>query len=651
VFIRNGASILSGSAYAVNISANVGYGTYGNGNVTQFAGSSIIGSDGVSIVAGGSVSLGGIVTASTGTLFVQAGYQSNYFEGDAYGVTPDGGNIHLGPNSSIVGGAVDLVAHGVSLSNGDIVQDAGGTITITGGYSNSFKADGNLHLDGSVSLAYSGGGNLNAYGGYSGASGKMLEVASISSLYGGSYIGLEATGDASIGSVYAPGGTVYVQAGSAILRSASNLNGINIVADSVTLTSVNGGLSDGIAISAFVEAANSITANVNVGASYGGISIANFGAQPSAVSLIDDAFYPGSGLNSQPMSIAFYNSGDLLVDAPTVFSTSNSGDMSITSGGNLNYISGLASIDGNLLLGANGNLAISTSLSTVGDLKLGAGGVLDVSWSLGGYNVELAAPTININAAVTANNNAALIAPLAGGTINLNAGVTASGTSATPSTINGIAYSGIAIIAQDVVADGSSAYLNTTTSTGDISGLVSGNITLTNGASFQAGNDIDLVLAGSTSTLSLSTGSYFLADYATLIPATIKLDFTGRSSGGIVIDGVETTKTVVGGSGFFVVNSSTPATEGFGLEIKHASTSTTDICAISPNLCKPPPPNENPIDDDAPPPFSKPDPDKKATCTEGTFGCDEEKKDKQDQANDGKKDEKPGEKKVAQCSL
>ncbi|MCX7145166.1 MAG: filamentous hemagglutinin N-terminal domain-containing protein [Sulfuritalea sp.] len=728
-FIRNGAILAADRD--INISANVGYGTYGNGNVTQFAGSSIIGDGNVSIVAGGSVSLGGIVASTTGTLMVQAGYQSNYFTDSTYGVTPYGGDITLASGSFLSGyGGATLYASNGTVNNGDITQAAGSTIHA--GYSDiTIVSAGDTTLNGTVSAGYRifiGAGldplNSNNWTGIGGnvrfGAGSIVESrdgydsdvitivthggtrslgdivqapgAQLTAAYG--YVNVLAYGDArmdgttsiydasgygiyvaagamnssglsssfgagyragsgnivSIGVFDAIGGTVGVEAAGAILRSASNPNSINIAADTVSLTSFGGGSSGGIAISAFVEATSMISAEVVAGASYGGISIANFGAQPGTVSLIDNASYAGTGLGGRPMSIAFYNSGDLFVDANTTFSTANSGDMAITSGGNMNYISGLGSINGSLLLGADGNLAISTSLTTSGDLKLSAGGILDVDYSIGGYNIELGAPTININADVTATNNAALIAPLVGGTINLNAGVTAGGTWATRSSINGLEYSGIAIIAQDVIADGPSAYLNATSYTGDISGLVSGNITLDHGASFQAGNDIDLTLAGSASTLSLSNGSYFLTDYMTGIPATIKLEFTSRTSGGVMIDGKETTKTVVGGSGFFVVDYllGTPATEelGGGLEIKYASTGvTTDICTISPDLCKLPPPNENPIDDDAPPPFSKPDKDKKASCEEGSFGCEE------NQANDGKKDEKPGEKKVAQCSL
>jgi hypothetical protein len=131
--------------------------------------------------------------------------------------------------------------------------------------------------------------------------------------------------------------------------------------------------------------------------------------------------------------------------------------------------------------------------------------------------------------------------------------------------------------------------------------------------------------------------------------------------------------TVVGGSGFFAVNTSTPAVAGAGLQIAYSGT-TLDICVLSPDLCKPPPPTDTPIDK-PPPSFEITGPGgtqpgsgtggTTAGGTEGSFGGDDsggngdkkdDKKDdkdkdkKADNGKDGKKDDKPGQKKVAQCS-
>jgi hypothetical protein len=135
-----------------------------------------------------------------------------------------------------------------------------------------------------------------------------------------------------------------------------------------------------------------------------------------------------------------------------------------------------------------------------------------------------------------------------------------------------------------------------------------------------------------------------------------------------MIDGIETTTTAVGGSGFFAVNSSTPATAGAGLQITYSAVN-QDLCAISPDLCKPPSTNGTPIDEPPPtfeivgPGGTKPGgtPGQTAGGGEGSFGGEDgkddkkdEKKDdkdkKSDQAKDEKKDDKPGQKKVAQCA-
>jgi hypothetical protein len=290
-----------------------------------------------------------------------------------------------------------------------------------------------------------------------------------------------------------------------------------------------------------------------------------------------------------------------------------------------------------MLLGAGGNLNMLAALTNAGDLKLGAQGVLNVDSAIGGNNIELSGKTININANVNADNNVALIAPLTGGTINLMGGVTADGLSATPSSItasNGVTlnYTGVAFLAGDLFAD-AGGYLHATHSTlGNVSGLVTGNITLDNGSNFEAAKDIDLVLAGAGSTLSLLNGSYFLAS-----PTTIRIDFPNRTAGGVVGEEHMSPKPL----------------------ITYGSAKTAiDPCVLNPLLCKPP--EDRPTENDNPVVDPKKLPTDLTTGgDEGTFGedsdkDDKEKKDKEkksDEAKDEKKDEKPAQKKVAQCGV
>ncbi|MBK8118812.1 MAG: hypothetical protein IPK39_06000 [Sulfuritalea sp.] len=171
---------------------------------------------------------------------------------------------------------------------------------------------------------------------------------------------------------------------------------------------------------------------------------------------------------------------------------------------------------------------------------------------------------------------------------------------------------------------------------------VSDNITLDNGGHFHAGNDIDLSFSGPASTLSMSNGGYVLANTAD----TIRLDFMARSSGGVMIDGVETITSLPGGSGLFVLNHSTPALPGAGLEVTYGvanSSAVLDLCAFSPTLCNPPNPGVSPIfiEVNQAPGLGE---DKTAKCAEGSFGCEEE------QVRDGHRpDRRTHRGRVAQC--
>jgi filamentous hemagglutinin family protein len=442
--------------------------------------------------------------------------------------------------------------------------------------------------------------------------------------------------DASGGGGGASGGDIVITAGGAILDN--NGGALNLAGNTIDLISTNGGLPSGLAISVDTAATSSLMAAAN--GAYGGISIINYGPQPGNVVLADNATNPGAGLGG-PFSLSFHNAGDLTVGGGiTSFTSANNGDRSITSGGTLNYYyGGLASITGSTLLGAGGNLNMYGGLITAGDLKLGAStevGTLNVDDAIGGNNIELVGRTININANVNADNNVALIAPLTGGTINLMCGVTANGLSATPSSItasNGITlqYTGIAFLAGDLFADAGGFLHATDVALGNISGLVTGNITLDNGSYFEAGKDIDLVLAGAGSTLSLLNGSYFLAS-----PTTIRIDFPNRSGGGIVGEEHMSPEPIV----------------RYG-----AAKKDVDPCVLNPLLCK-----STETDNDVPS-IDRPKTDTKGDQTAGgdkdTFGeesdkDDKDKKDKDkksDEAKDEKKDEKPAQKKVAQCGV
>ncbi|BAO31225.1 hypothetical protein SUTH_03455 [Sulfuritalea hydrogenivorans sk43H] len=492
-------------------------------------------------------------------------------------------------------------------------------------------------------------------------------------------------------------GTINSGTGGAVIAAFydihdNNGSAINISGPTVSLQSLYGGSAGSLAISADVAATSSIVAQVDGGSANGGIRIANTSAaQPSSVTLTDNA----SAGTSASFTQNFTGTGTLTATGSFSLTALYGGDISLVSNDGLNYSSATFNTGGagSIGLGASGLLAISGALSVGNNDLLLAGSTVNIA-----APVTTTADLLVAGSAVAVNSSvSALDVGLVAGSLTVGNG---SGIHATNSLVG--------VVANDVTING--GYIKTTTgdlelmvggnlnignaSYGgyiwagynqsvayfpDASILVGGNLKLNNGAHINAANDVYLDLMGSASTLVLNDGtvgyspSYILSDIGTGIPATTHLAFAGRSSGGVMIDGKETTTTVVGGSGFFAVNTSTPAVAGAGLQIAYSGT-TLDICVLSPSLCKPPPPTDTPIDK-PPPSFEITGPGgtqpgsgtggTTAGGTEGSFGGDDsggngdkkdDKKDdkdkdkKADNGKDGKKDDKPGQKKVAQCS-
>jgi len=469
----------------------------------------------------------------------------------------------------------------------------------------------------------------------------------------------------------------------------------NITAGGVGLYSTYGSSPGYLAISADTATTGNISASVSASATNGGIYVRNLGGAPASIILNDSAATDTQAL--------FYNSGSFST-AGSSFTAAYGGDISLVSGSDLTYNGGTFTTGGagSIGLGASGTLAINSLLNGGANDLLLAGSTVNVAATVTTTaDLLMAGGTINMGSAgggfVTAQNVA-----LAAGSLNIGYGTGGSG---------GITANNqlVAIVTGDVNIFGDSygpSYIKT--SAGDLEMLVGGNLNITgyggsvgyihagynklspyfpdasiavggdlklnNGAYIAAANDVYLDLMGSASTLVLNDGtvgyapSYILSDIGTGVVGTTHLAFLGRSAGGVIIDGDETTTTAVGGSGFFAVNTSTPATAGAGLQITYSAPN-QDLCALSPDLCNPKPPTDNPIDEPPPtfeivgPGGTQPGgtPGQTAGGTEGSFGGDEngddKKKDdkedkdkKSDNGKDGKKDDKPGQKKVAQCS-
>jgi hypothetical protein len=563
------------------------------------------------------------------------------------GALPDGQNV---ANVVIPAGKVVTFNSSVVPTTLDSLNSSGGLVMASGSLAVNTALTTQTYQQTGGSLT--GTGSFTASDGFSQTGGTIA-------LTGAQPVSITQTsGDVVVSSLSNAGGSVTITANNRILRSASNADGVNIVADSVNLTSVYGGSSSGLAISAFTTATSSLTATVNGGASYGGISIQNFGAQPGTISLTDNAANPAN-VSGGKASISFYNSGNLAVGAGTTFSNGvNNGDIAITSGGSLDYTGGLASTSGGILLGAKAGLTMSSGLSTAGLLQLTAGTTLDVDSSIGGSYVTLVAPTINVTSSVNATNDAILT----GSTIKID---DASVTGANVLLRGPVLGTGNLILVDygDVEASGQlefnlanieadRGFLKASSSSSNITGFISGNITLDNGAYIEAGDDINLSFSGGSSQISLSNGSYVISD-TQQSPGTTYLNFLARSTGGILIDGRETTDSSSGGSGFFVLDTETPATTraGGGLVITYANGVVVDPCASSPDLCKPPTAVDPIIDVvEADPCATAPD---SAQCKAQKPGDDKDKEKDQfgDEQENGKKDEKSSQKKVAQCGV
>ena len=563
-------------------------------------------------VYGGTAAIGGVLEAYGGSVLVSA-YSDLSVSGSIYGGTgvdlragattggasPSGGNIQLASTSRIdgYGGGVVIGAIAKGTSTGKVTQSSGSVVYGSGaGTSVNIYGGGDIALGGTVTGANnvtvttgfndgasSGyGGNLavtgtltggsgvtyKAYGGSNSVgsidasgttvlggtgtidilgqdnvvlktvrtdlSGQTVNIKAGYNMGAGTYISGKS---ATIGFIDAQGGTVDIKAGGAILEPTGETSGTaNIKANSVTLTSYYGGASGGLAISTDVQSASSINATVETAATYGGISIRAIDNLPTNLSLIDSA-------TNNP-SVHFYYAGPIALTANHHFRGVAGVDVYVQSGSNITNVSGTpfsgGGTPGKVRLAAAGDLTTGGALSySSSDVTLSAGGKLQIDHTVDGANV-----TLN------------------GGNIQVNSGVT--GTSS-------LKFSGTDLVANGY--GGTSTFLKATS--GAVTGNVSGNIKLNDGAYIYGSTDVSLTLTGTASTLYLNEASSAYASYLLAgLPSTITLDFTNRSTGGVVINGVATTASVANGSGLFVSSHSNPATAGAGLAMKYGVVTT-----------------------------------------------------------------------------
>jgi filamentous hemagglutinin family protein len=486
-------------------------------------------------------------------------------------------------------------------------------------------------------------------------------------------IAITHSGNLQLGDI-ATTGTFSAIASGRIFGSAHRVRG-----DAITLVSQNGGAAGSTAIDLDVEAGSALTANINVGAAHGGIRLRNFGVSaPATIALTDSA--------SSQASVAFYQDSDLSLAGKTF--NAGTGGIVIGTGGSMTGIAAtpFGGTPAQLTLIADGDMSLGGALNLPSThIGLGAEfGTLTIGQPLTGLHVALQAATLQVVSNVTASGDLAI----GGGTVNISAPVSAQDIALGANTLHvgpggsltatnqGVAHVLVSVTGNaDIdggyikttngdlqmivggnlgLANGGhiwAGYMQMTAPFADASIAVGGNLTLNNGSHINAANDIFIDMLGANSVLALNGGpggaSYILSDIGTGIMATTHLAFLNRSAGGVLIDGVETTMTTYPGSGFYAIDTNTPALPGAGLEINYAqqvagnSTAAQLVDALNKAV-----EDATPIDLDVRTGFDT----ALGDDDEATFGDDDEReRQKREGGKDERKNEKAALKKFAQC--
>jgi filamentous hemagglutinin family protein len=549
----------------------------------------------------------GLADVSAGTLTVYGQYLS------IYGGSADHGGAGLGAKTQRIDLSQDLYMLGGSSTEldedsipanavyigskygADIRINTGGGVTLQGG-SGSPVLIGSLTGTASVYIETAPSSGITIQSDSNGGAGVFLGslaelVSSVDArstallsndILMGSQTQLVSGGDALITSSYGKVGMgylkVYAGAGYGATISANgsildqNGTGINVEADSIDVHSTNGGQMDGLAISLDTKITSSnggLTAVVGVPDSpypplSGGISIRNtdtvgFGTGSGYISLRDYSLSGGVGAGSDQLRVYFQNSADLALNKVNIGGGSSTGDLIIESGGNLSVGSGYWARDAtNLTLRAAGTFSVGTEgmvENSSGNLSVQANNVV----LSGAYLYASGQLSLTATQDVTVNNRSDIESA---GAMTVNA---------RNISVSGGSFFSVGVYDQTAV----NANFN-----------ASGNISLTGGSYIEAGDDVRIQLSGQSSTLSLSDHSYVLSDAITQVPATTHVTFTNSTTGGIYLDGVLTSTTTTGQSGFYVLDTNTPALPGSGLDLIYANVTTTATNPVVPTIDK-----------------------------------------------------------------
>ncbi len=456
------------------------------------------------------------------------------------------GALAISTDTAVTGGLTATVSSGAAYGGIRIANYGGQPSSLAlsdnaaAGAKVGFFNSGDITNTTNYSLKTANGGDLALLSG-----GNLTYTDGVVSTPSGT-ISLAAVGSITLGTLSAPGGSVAVNAGGAIVDN-NGTGTVNISAGTASLTSAKGGASGALAISADTTVTGGLTATVSSGAAYGGIRVANYGGQPSGLALTDNA--------AAGAKVGFFNSGDITNTTSYSLKTVYGGDLALQSGGNLTYTGGgLATPSGSALVGAAGTLGVTGALSTPAnvDLSLSAGSAVNVSGSVNtgaAGTIAITSPAVSISGTLSSGDDVGVIAS----TLDLASGA--------------VVTAGHDVI---VKADGITAQNSTVSAAHDISLVLASDARLNNGSRLTAENDIWLALNGVSSTLYLNDVAGLKPSYLwAKAPSTIHLAYAGRTSGGMVVDGVAVSAldliSIAGGSGLFFDAGMAPAVPGSGL--------------------------------------------------------------------------------------
>ena len=491
-----------------------------------------------------------------------------------------GANYNCGDGCYVVSGVTSLysgnyVVSSYYWSNG--AATAAGAVTggngsggLVGGVTATNSLMGsttNEHLGGYVVTLSNGSNSGNVYVGASAASNGALAGA------GRAFI--LSFGDT--GTVFSDNPTTNVTIGAGYIAEILNAN-TNVVLEANTdiIQDSGAGITSTGTGNLTIEAGRSVTLNdvINIA---GNLSItANDAGAIAAVRAAGTAVLDSSLATLTAASISLTNSGgNILVGSTTT--TNTSGYLDLTAGNLLDISVGTVHAGGNLVLTAPTiNITTPYSSSTPATYSL--------------LNTVITASSLTISGGGSISGQV-----VAGGDITVSSGTFTLGNN----DYTALVGNNISVIAQTLnmltggiyatnnvnIVSGSINANNISRITGsNITANVLGDFRLNNGSSLVAGNDVFLTFAGPTSTL-------YLDDSSSMSPSTIlanasattTLNFLERFSGGVVIDGVDTLSTIVGGSGIFTVNILTPAVDGgAGLIVNYSSNLATLLNPILP---------------------------------------------------------------------